>query len=83
MLRQVVGDAADGIDCVGGQVDAAVDAVIHRKGANASRHELRQTHGARERTARQQRRDALLAHEQQEVPEFTREELGAARIIEG
>ncbi|MNT33809.1 hypothetical protein D3C72_1697550 [compost metagenome] len=45
MMLEVTGNAADGIVRVVPDIDVAVPVEVHRVGAKAARHELRQAHG--------------------------------------
>jgi hypothetical protein len=75
--------AADGIDAALLQVDAAVAVEIHRIGARAARHELRQADGAGVRAFDRKHIHPGGAREQQVLLELVAEEAGAWRVVEG
>ncbi|MNZ92525.1 hypothetical protein D3C78_1115520 [compost metagenome] len=60
----------------------AVAVEVHRVGAEAARHELRQAHGAGVGALEGQRVDLLLAGQQEELAQLLAEEVGARRIVE-
>ena len=74
MTFEVAGDAADGIHRVGPEMSMAAVAVeVHRVGAEAARHELRQAHGTGVGAFHGERVDLLLAG-QDEEPQLLAEE---------
>ena len=82
MTLEVAGDAADGIHRVGPDVDMAVAVEVHRVGAEAARHELRQAHGTGVGAFHGERVDLLLAGQDEELAQLLAEEFGTRRVVE-
>ncbi|MNP01653.1 hypothetical protein D3C76_934770 [compost metagenome] len=82
MALEITGDAADGIVRVVPDIDVAVSVEVHRIGAKAARHELRQAHGAGVGALEGQWVDLLFPGQQQELTQFLAEKFGTGRIVE-
>ena len=83
MSLQIVRYAADGIVDVPQQVSSAVSVEIDRKITVATRHKLRDTHGARIRTPCLQHPNGLLfTSEQKVLLQLGAKEIGAWRVVE-
>src|SRR5207237_9900511 len=83
MANEILGDAADRVVGIAGQIDPSVVVEVDRVGADAAWHELRQPDGAGVRALGTQRGDILLARQTKELLVLDAEIVGAARVVAG
>src|SRR5690606_31312379 len=82
MTLEVTGHAADGVYGIIPDIDAAIAVEVHRIGAEAARHELRQTHGARIGALELQRIYLLFTRQLQKFAQLLTEKWCTRRVIE-